>query len=211
MILAFIYCKGGPLLTAALQARSRSIRRAIEEAQQLSGDAKKRLAEVEKRWAKLDSEIAGLHARAEAEMKYEEEILMAGTTEAIRRTLEYSKLQIDQSALRGRRELRVFAADLAVFFARQSIRIDESLDQKLVGSLVEKLGLNEEIAQATSRFFGASHRYIPLNLSERTSSPSLSENPVIAPQAHKNYHLWHDDERVSADQQAPDSLNSGRE
>ena len=50
-MLALIFWKGGPLLAGVLQARSRLIRRAIDDAQRLAEDAAKRLAQVEKRWA----------------------------------------------------------------------------------------------------------------------------------------------------------------
>jgi F0F1-type ATP synthase membrane subunit b/b' len=150
LMLALILWKGGPLLSAALQARSRSIRRAIDEAQQLSQDARKRLAEVEKRWAQLDSAIAAIQAHAEAEMKNEERVLTARTTEDIRRILEYSQFEIGKVAEGARCELKAFAADLAVSLARQSIRIDERTDQELVKGLIQGLG-RKQFAQTTSQ------------------------------------------------------------
>jgi len=89
LMLALIFWKGGPLLAEAVQARSRSIRRAIEDAQRLAEDAAKRLAQVEKRWAEIDSEIEAIRARAETEMQYEEQILNARASEDIRRIMEY--------------------------------------------------------------------------------------------------------------------------
>jgi hypothetical protein len=65
LMLALIYWKGCPRLTAALRARSSLIRRTIEEAQILSKEAQRRLAEIESRWAQIDSEIAAIRAVAE--------------------------------------------------------------------------------------------------------------------------------------------------
>ena len=124
-MVALIVRKVGPLLTAAFEARTRSIRRAIDEAQQFSEEARKRLAEVEKRWIQLDSEIAAIKDRTEAQMKYEEQLLSARTTEDICRVVEYSHLEIERAGLRARHELKAFGADLAVTLARELILIDK--------------------------------------------------------------------------------------
>src|SRR5215469_16814984 len=122
LMLALILWKGGPLLSEALQARSRSIRRAMEDAQRLAADATKRLAQVEKRWAELDSEIEAILARAETEMHYEEQILNARASEDVRRIMENSQSEIDRAALRARSELKAFVGGLAVSLAHKSIQ-----------------------------------------------------------------------------------------
>jgi F-type H+-transporting ATPase subunit b len=140
LMVALMLWKGWPLLTAAFEARSGSIRRAIDEAQHLSEEARKRLAEVERRWAQLDSEIAAIRERAEAQMSNEEQILSTTTTEDIRRIMEYAKFEIDRAAQRARDKLKASTAGLAVSLARQSIRIDEKSDQGLVKGFIDGLG-----------------------------------------------------------------------
>jgi F0F1-type ATP synthase membrane subunit b/b' len=76
-MLALLVWKGGPLLRSRFQERSKSIRLAIDEAHRLSEDARKRLVEVEKRWAQLDSAIAAMQAAAEEQMENEEKALAA--------------------------------------------------------------------------------------------------------------------------------------
>jgi F-type H+-transporting ATPase subunit b len=150
LMLGLIVWKSGPLLTDALQARSRSIRRAIEEAQRLAEDAAKRLAEIEKRWAQLDSEIAAIRERAETQMNSEEQILRARTAEDMCRIMEYSQSEIDRAAQRASHELKAFAADLAVSLARESIRINKRTDEELVKGFIEGLG-HQESAQTTAQ------------------------------------------------------------
>jgi F0F1-type ATP synthase membrane subunit b/b' len=150
LMVALMYWKGWPLLTAAFEARRRSIRRAIDEAQHLSEDARKRLAEVERRWTHLDFEIAAIQDRAEAQMKNEEQILRARTAEDIRRIMEYSKFEIDMAVQRARHELKAVAGDLAVSLARRSIRIDERTDQGLVENFIDGLK-HHEITQTISQ------------------------------------------------------------
>src|SRR5262249_24783237 len=77
VLLALIYWKGRPRLTAALQARSQLILRTMEEAQQLSKDARRRLAKVETLWAQLDSKIAAIRVVADAQIEKQEQALLA--------------------------------------------------------------------------------------------------------------------------------------
>ena len=151
LMMVLIFWKGGPLLAEALQARSRSIRRAIEDAQRLAADAAKRLAQVEKRWAQLDSEIEAIRARAETEMQYEEQILNARASEDIRRIMEYSQSEIDRAAQRARSELKAFVGGLAVSLARKSIQIDKRTDQELVKGFVSGFQQSNEFAQTTTQ------------------------------------------------------------
>ena len=149
LMLALIYWKGCPRLTAVLRERSRLIRRTIEEAQLLSEEARRRLAEIESQWAQLDSKIAAIQAVAETGMENEEQALLAATAEDARRILEYSQHEIGVAAHRARHELKAFAADLAVSIARRSIRIDEKTDRDLIRAFVKELGHGDEIAQTT--------------------------------------------------------------
>jgi F0F1-type ATP synthase membrane subunit b/b' len=148
-MVAFIYWKGYPRLTAVLRERSSMIRRAIEEAQHLSEEARQRLEEIENRWAQLDSQIAAIQAVAEAGMENEKQALLAATAEDARRILEYSQREIGVAAQRARHELKAFAADLAVSIARRSIRIDERTDRDLIRAFVKELEHGDEIAQTT--------------------------------------------------------------
>jgi len=149
LMLALIYWKGCPRLTAVFRARSSLIRRTIEEAQFLSEEAQRRLAEIERRWAQLDFEIAAIQAVAEAGMENEEQALLAATAEDTRRILEYSQHEIEAATQRARHELKSFAADLAVSIARRSIRIDEETDRDLIRAFVKELEHSDEIAQRT--------------------------------------------------------------
>jgi len=149
LVLALIYWQGCPRLSAVLRDRSSMIRRTIKGAQLLSEEGQRRLAEIESRWAQLDSEIAAIQAAAEAGMENEDQALLAATAEDSRRILEYAEHEIVLAAQRARRELKAFAADLAVSIARQSIRIDEKTDQDLIRAFVKELEHRGETAETT--------------------------------------------------------------
>jgi len=154
LMLALIYWKGCPRLTAAIRARSSLIRQKIEEAQFLSEEAQRRLAEIERRWAQLDFEIAAIQAVAEAGIENEEQALLAATAEDARRILEYSQHEIGVAAQRARHDLKAFAADLAVSIARQSMRIDERTDRDLIRAFVNELEHRDETAQTKPESLG---------------------------------------------------------
>ncbi len=107
------------------QERYMSIKQTIEEAQQLGDEARGKVAEIEKRWAQLDHEIAAIQASAEAQTKQEEQLMMGKTAEDVRSILENSEREIGAAVRHARSELRAFAANLAVSIAHQSMRIDE--------------------------------------------------------------------------------------
>jgi len=145
VLLALICWKGRPRLTAALQARSQLILRTMEEAQQLSKDARRRLAKVETLWAQLDSKIAAIRVVADAQIEKQEQALLAAAEEEHRRISENVQREVAGAAERTRNELKEFAADLAVSIARQVIQIDESTDQHLIRAFVTALDQADKI------------------------------------------------------------------
>jgi F0F1-type ATP synthase membrane subunit b/b' len=143
LLIALISWKAKPILTAMAQERSMSIKRAIEDARQLGDEARGKLAEIEERWAQLDHEIAAIQARAEAQMKQEEQLMLGETAADVHRILENSEREIGAAVRHARNELRAFAANLAVPIAQQSMRIDEKTDQNLIAAFVRELGTRE--------------------------------------------------------------------
>lgn len=139
LLVALIYWKAKPILTAVVQERSMSIKRAIEEAQQLGDGARSKLAGIEKRWAQLDHEIAAIQANAEAQMKQQEQLIRGETAADVHRILENSEREIEAAVRQARNQLRAFAANLAVSLAQQSMRIDEKTDRDLIGAFVTEL------------------------------------------------------------------------
>ena len=134
LLVALIYWKAKPILTAVAQERSTSIKRAIEGAQQLGDEAASKLAAIEKRWAQLDHEIAAIQASTEAQVNQEERLMLEKNEEDVRRILENSERAIEAAVQHARSELTAFAANLAVSTAHQSMLIDEKTDQNLISA-----------------------------------------------------------------------------
>ena len=117
----------------------------MEEAQQLSKDARRRLAKVETLWAQLDSKIAAIRVVADAQIEKQEQALLAAAEEEHRRISENVQREVAGAAERTRNELKEFAADLAVSIARQVIQMDESTDQYLIRAFVTALDQADKI------------------------------------------------------------------
>ncbi|MCU1298870.1 MAG: H+-transporting two-sector ATPase, subunit, partial [Acidobacteriaceae bacterium] len=130
-------------LPDAFRNRTASIQKAMEEARKASEEANRRLTEIESRLSKLDTEIVGMRAQAEKEAVLEEAKIKAAAEEEARRIIESAEQEIAAAAKVARRELKVFAADLAVSLATNNIRIDEPTDQALVRGFAQQLPAND--------------------------------------------------------------------
>jgi len=136
----FFYVIFRAKLPQALRDRTNSIQKAIREAKAASAEATERLKGVEARLAKLDGEVAGIRAEAEKQATVEEERIRAAAEDDGKRIVESAKMEIDAIARNARRDLKSYAAGLAVDIAGKRIRVDESADQALIREFVDQLG-----------------------------------------------------------------------
>jgi len=139
-IVLFFYVIFRAKLPQALRDRTNSIQKAIREAKAASAEATERLKGVEARLAKLDSEVASIRAEAEKQATVEEERIRAAAEDDGKRIVESAKMEIDAIARNARRDLKSYAAGLAVDIAGKRIRVDESADQALIREFVDQLG-----------------------------------------------------------------------
>jgi F-type H+-transporting ATPase subunit b len=127
-------------LPGYFKSRNEAIARGIEEARAASDDAKRRLADIEQRLAKLDTEVAQIRASSETESAAEEARIRAAAETDVKRILEQAEQEIDAAGRQARRDLRGLAAGLAVDLAAGKLRIDAETDENLVRNFVTQLG-----------------------------------------------------------------------
>jgi F-type H+-transporting ATPase subunit b len=127
---------------AMFKARSEAIRKQLEEARKASEDANRRLGEIEQRLSRLDAEISDIRKHAEEEVIAEEHRIKAAAEEERVKVIESAEQEIDAAAKVARRDLKAFAASLAVNLAEKKINVDANTDQALVGRFVSELGHN---------------------------------------------------------------------
>jgi len=136
----FFYMLLRTKLPQAFRERTAAIQRGIREAQAASADAARRLSDIETRLARLDSEVAGIRASAEQEAAAEEERIRKAAEEDKQKIVQAAETEIAAAARNARRELKSYAASLAVDMATRKIRVDEPTNKTLVREFVDQLG-----------------------------------------------------------------------
>ena len=126
-------------LPAIFRNRTASIQQAMAEARAASEDANRRLADIESRLSRLDSEIAGMRTAAEKEAVAEEERIKTATADEMKKVVESAEQEIRRRSKNARRELRAYAANLVVSLAEKQIKVDAATDQALVHRFAKRL------------------------------------------------------------------------
>ena len=133
----FIGKNAGPFFAA----RSASIRKDMDESQRQNEDAQARAAEVERRLAHLEADIAALRAESEQEIRAETERLSRRTAEEMAKIQAHAEQEIASASKAARMELKRYSAELAVSLAEEKIRarmtpvVEDTLVQGFVKNL----------------------------------------------------------------------------
>ncbi len=126
-------------LPAMFRTRTGDIQRGITEARKASEDANRRLADVESRLARLDADVAEMRNLAENEAAVEEQRMIQAVEDEKRKIVEAANSEIAAASKIAQRDLKAFAAELAVSLAQKQIRVDLDTDRALVSNFVEEL------------------------------------------------------------------------
>jgi len=139
-VAAVVYVILKSKLPQAFRDSTVAIQKGIKEAQAASADASRRLGDIESRLSKLDGEVAEIRASAESEAGAEEERIRQAAEQDKQKVVQAVEAEITAIARNARRELKGYAASLAVDLAGREIRVDEPTDQALVRDFVGQLG-----------------------------------------------------------------------
>ena len=80
-----------------------------------------------------------MRAQAEREAQAEEQRIRAAAEEDQRRIVNGAQTEIEALSKNARRELKAYAADLAVALAEKRIKVDAATDQQLVRCFTDQL------------------------------------------------------------------------
>jgi F-type H+-transporting ATPase subunit b len=119
-------------LPTIFRERTAAIQKGIEEARRASAESAARLSDIESRLSRLDSDIAEMRSQAEKDAAAEDERLRAATEEEKRKIIQNAEQEIAAAANAARRELKQFAAELAISLAEKKISVSEAADRALV-------------------------------------------------------------------------------
>jgi F-type H+-transporting ATPase subunit b len=134
-------------LPGMLSARTAAIQKSMREAQKASEEARSRLAEIENRLMRLDGEIGMMRNAAEKEAEAEAVRIHAAAQEDVQKVVEGAQQEIVSAAKAARRQLTIYAADLAVGLAQKQIHIDAAADQVLLRNFAGELGSSPDSTQ----------------------------------------------------------------
>jgi F-type H+-transporting ATPase subunit b len=103
------------------RTRTAEIQKGIAEAQQVKRDAEKRSADMDARLSRLGADMDAFRAQAKADMQREGDRIRRETAAQIEKIQQQGALEIEIAGKTARRELREYAADLALDLAGQRI------------------------------------------------------------------------------------------
>ena len=104
-------------------------------------DAEARAAEMDRRLSKLGDDIESFRTQARAEMENEGERIRQETAVLIAKIQRQAEIEIEASGKAARRELKAYAASLALQLAEERInaRVDSAVEAALTEDFVRDL------------------------------------------------------------------------
>ncbi|GAA3757859.1 ATP synthase F0 subunit B [Terriglobus aquaticus] len=127
-------------LPKTFRARTEGIQKHIVDARVATDAANARLSAVEARLSKLDDEIASIRAESERESAEEEARTKQHIAEETERILKSAEQEIAAASAQAQRNLRAYAAGVAVDRAASRLEISDADDRALIQNFAAKLG-----------------------------------------------------------------------
>jgi F-type H+-transporting ATPase subunit b len=131
-------------LPKTFKNRTSGIEKNLVEARTATESANIRLAQVEERLSRLDSEIAAIRTQSEADAKHDEERIKAAAEEDKQKVVAAAEQEIAAATAQAQREIRRFAAEMVIEQATQRLQISADLDRQLIEEFAGKLTKGSE-------------------------------------------------------------------
>jgi F-type H+-transporting ATPase subunit b len=133
------------VLPRTLRARSERIASQLVEARTLTEDANKRLSSVEQRLARIDEDIAAIRAQSEAEIRRDEARMKDELEAEKKKIIAAAEQEIASASAHAQRDLKQYAAALAIEQAARSLNLTPETDRALVENFAASLGGKREL------------------------------------------------------------------
>ena len=138
MILAILWFLA-KVLPKMFRQRSETIRKDLLEARSATEEANRRLAEVEAKLLRLDSEIEAMRQQLEKDAEQDESRIKSTLEAEKERIISSAEQEIAAVQAGAQRDLKKFAADLAIDQAMHRVRLSAETDKALVREFGVKL------------------------------------------------------------------------
>jgi F-type H+-transporting ATPase subunit b len=129
-------------LPGIFRKRSQDLQKDLAAARLATEDANRRLAEVEARLLRLDSEIENFRRQVEREGVEDEKRIHASMENERERIVASAEQEIAAAQSTAQRELKKFAADLAIDNAMRRIQLSSDTDRALIREFGKSLNKN---------------------------------------------------------------------
>jgi F-type H+-transporting ATPase subunit b len=123
----------------AFRKRNETLQKRLLDARLQTAEANQRLAVVEERLSKLSVEIEAIREQTEHDMANDEKRIQESLEAERQRIVASAGQEIEAAGANVRRELKKFAAELAVDRARQGIHLGPEGDRVLIRTFGESL------------------------------------------------------------------------
>jgi F-type H+-transporting ATPase subunit b len=127
------------VLPGMFRKRSETLQKDLSTARTATEDANRRLAEVEARLSRLDTEIEAIRAQAERDTAEDEKRIHAALEAERERIVSSAEQEIAAAQAAAQRELKKFAADLAIDSALRRMQLSAETDRALVRDFSKRL------------------------------------------------------------------------
>ena len=138
----YLHHRFGRPLSQALTLRRESIKRELQRAQEERDTAFAKLADMEARFERLDSEISSIRDRSKAEAEAERRRIEESTSAEMAKLRQQAQREIEGASKIATQELRRFAVRASLSLAEEVIRreIRPEDDKRLINMNVEEFG-----------------------------------------------------------------------
>ena len=126
-------------LPKAFRARREKITKDLVDARSATEIANQRLSAVEARLAMLGTEIEGIRKQAAVDSEQDERRIQQSLEAERERIIRSAGHEIDAAQAAAQRELKTFAANLAVERAMERIHLSEDQDNALINEFMQSL------------------------------------------------------------------------
>lgn len=127
----------GRTLPKVFRQRSQNLKHNLDEARKATDDAHRRLSAIETKLGGLDAEIAAIRAQVEEDSRQDEIRIKASIEDEKTRIVAQAEQEIGVAALHASRQLRNFAADLAIEQASKQIVLTPESDRALIAEFLK--------------------------------------------------------------------------
>ena len=139
VMVAFIVWFLARIMPKTMRARTERIQRELQQARTVTEDANRRLASVEERLARLDTEISGIKAQAQQDAVEKEKQMRATLEQEKQSILDSSTMEIAAASSKAQSQLKRMTAELAIERAKHKIAVSADADRSLVETFMVDL------------------------------------------------------------------------